>query len=177
MKEYWDYKHFGEKEVDGQLTGTVRVKYGFADMLKGGVVMDVTNAEQARIAEKAGAISVMVLDKLPYDVRKVGGIARTASVEKIKDIVSKSNFNRDDFINLANILKSFEPDILISIFEALSGRFEEAEEAYIYILLQLEMIDKAKEILDLSSEKEFLKLKAYLSLKEAGEHFQIELFI
>ncbi len=99
------------------------------------------------------------------------------SVEKIKDITNKASFNRDDFINLANILKSFEPDILISIFEELSIRFEEAEEAYIYVLLQLEMIDKAKEILDLSSEKEFLKLKAYLSLKEAGEHFQIELFI
>ena len=87
MRDYWDYKHFGEKEVDGQLTGTIRVKYGFADMLKGGVIMDVTNAEQARIAEKAGAVAVMVLDKLPYDVRKVGGIARTASVEKIKEII------------------------------------------------------------------------------------------
>ncbi len=88
MKDYWDYKHFGEKEVDGQLTGTVRVKYGFADMLKGGVIMDVTNEEQAKIAEKAGAVAVMVLDKLPYDVRKVGGIARTASVEKIKEIIN-----------------------------------------------------------------------------------------
>ena len=88
MKNYWDYKKFGEREVDGEITGTVRVKYGIADMLKGGVIMDVTNAEQARIAEKAGAISVMVLDKLPYDVRKVGGIARTASIEKIKEIMA-----------------------------------------------------------------------------------------
>ena len=96
---------------------------------------------------------------------------------RITSLQAKANFERDDFINLANILKGFEPDILISIFEALSNRFAEAEEAYIYVLLQLEMIDKAKEILELSSEKEFLKLKAYLSLKESGEHFQIELFI
>lgn len=88
MKDYWDYKKFGEIEEDGKITGTIKVKYGLADMLKGGVVMDVTNAEQARIAEKAGAVSVMVLDKLPYDVRKVGGIARTASIEKIKEIMA-----------------------------------------------------------------------------------------
>lgn len=100
------------------------------------------------------------------------------SVEKIKDIVAKSAFGREDFIHLANMLKvDFEPDTLIAIFEALSNRFDDAEEAYIYILLELELIDKAKEILDLSNENEFLKLKAYLALKEAGEHFQIELFI
>lgn len=87
LKDYWDYRHIGEIEKDGEITGTVKVKYGFADMLKGGVVMDVTNAEQARIAEKAGAVSVMVLDKLPFDVRKVGGIARTASVDKIREVM------------------------------------------------------------------------------------------
>ena len=56
-------------------------------MLKGGVVMDVTNAEQARIAEEAGAVSVMVLDKLPSDVRKAGGVARTAGVGIIREIM------------------------------------------------------------------------------------------
>lgn len=63
------------------------MKRGFAHMLKGGVVMDVTNAEQARIAEEAGAVSVMVLDKLPSDVRKAGGIARTAGLGIIRDIM------------------------------------------------------------------------------------------
>ena len=67
--------------------GTTRVKRGFAHMLKGGVVMDVTNAEQARIAEEAGAVSVMVLDKLPSDVRKAGGVARTAGVGIIREIM------------------------------------------------------------------------------------------
>ncbi len=56
-------------------------------MLKHGVVMDVTNVEQAKIAEGAGAVAVMVLDKLPYDVRKVGGVARTASPKVAKDIL------------------------------------------------------------------------------------------
>ena len=67
--------------------GTTRVKRGFAHMLKGGVVMDVTNAEQARIAEEAGAVSVMVLDKLPSDVRRAGGIARTAGLSIIREIM------------------------------------------------------------------------------------------
>ena len=67
--------------------GTTRVKRGFAHMLKGGVVMDVTNAEQARIAEEAGAVSVMVLDKLPSDVRRAGGIARTAGLGAVREIM------------------------------------------------------------------------------------------
>ena len=60
------------------------MKRGFAHMLKHGVIMDVTNVEQAQIAEDAGAVSVMVLDKLPYDVRKAGGVARTASLDVIQ---------------------------------------------------------------------------------------------
>ncbi|MDW8041688.1 MAG: pyridoxal 5'-phosphate synthase lyase subunit PdxS [Nitrososphaerota archaeon] len=67
--------------------GTTLVKRGFAHMLKHGVVMDVTNVEQAQIAEDAGAVAVMVLDKLPYDVRKAGGVARTASLRVIEEIM------------------------------------------------------------------------------------------
>src|SRR5918998_4524368 len=67
--------------------GTTLIKRGFAHMQKHGVVMDVTNVEQAQIAEDAGAVAVMVLDKLPYDVRKAGGVARTASVKVIQDIM------------------------------------------------------------------------------------------
>ncbi|MFQ5970095.1 MAG: pyridoxal 5'-phosphate synthase lyase subunit PdxS [Nitrososphaerales archaeon] len=66
--------------------GTTMVKRGFAHMQKHGVIMDVTNVEQARIAEDAGAVAVMVLDKLPFDVRKAGGVARTASVKVIEEI-------------------------------------------------------------------------------------------
>lgn len=67
--------------------GTAKVKRGFAHMLKNGVVMDVTTIEQANIAEEAGAVSVMVLDKLPSDVRAVGGVARSASASVIRDIM------------------------------------------------------------------------------------------
>ena len=72
-------------------SGTTLIKRGFAHMQKHGVIMDVTNVEQAQIAEDAGAVAVMVLDKLPYDVRNAGGVARTASVkiiEKVLDAVS-----------------------------------------------------------------------------------------
>jgi pyridoxal 5'-phosphate synthase pdxS subunit len=69
-------------------TGTPLVKYGFISMLKGGVIMDVTNEEQAAIAEDAGAIGVMVLDKLPYDVRMAGGVARTADLNIIKKVMN-----------------------------------------------------------------------------------------
>lgn len=67
--------------------GTTLVKRGFAHMLKHGVIMDVTNVDQAQIAEDASAVAVMVLDKLPYDVRKAGGVARTASLEAIQAIL------------------------------------------------------------------------------------------
>jgi len=68
--------------------GTLRVKYGFPVFQKGGVCMDVTNVEQAQIAEDAGAVSVMVLDKLPYDVRMAGGVARMADVKVIEEVMS-----------------------------------------------------------------------------------------
>lgn len=67
--------------------GTTLVKRGFACMLKHGVIMDVTNVEQAQIAEDAGAVAIMVLERLPYDVRKAGGIARTASLKVIEEII------------------------------------------------------------------------------------------
>jgi len=77
-----------ERLMEAEVTrGTTLVKRGFAHMLKHGVVMDVTNVEQAQIAEDAGAVAVMVLDKLPYDVRKAGGVARTASIEAIQEIL------------------------------------------------------------------------------------------
>jgi pyridoxal 5'-phosphate synthase pdxS subunit len=69
------------------LRGSSTVKRGFAHMLKNGVVMDVTTVEQAQIAEEAGAVSVMVLDKLPSEVRKAGGVARTASIRIIEEIM------------------------------------------------------------------------------------------
>ena len=67
-------------------TGTMRVKSGLAEMLKGGVIMDVTNAEQARIAEDAGACAVMALERVPADIRRDGGVARMADARKIREI-------------------------------------------------------------------------------------------
>src|SRR5262245_1855679 len=66
---------------------TFRLKVGLAEMLKGGVIMDVTNAEQALIAEKAGASAVMALDRVPSDIRKEGGVARMAPISKIREIM------------------------------------------------------------------------------------------
>ena len=64
-----------------------RVKVGLAEMLKGGVIMDVTNAEQAKIAEDAGASAVMALERVPADIRKEGGVARMASIAKMEEIM------------------------------------------------------------------------------------------
>ena len=65
---------------------TFRLKTGLAEMLKGGVIMDVTTAEQARIAEDAGAVAVMALERVPADIRAAGGVARMASTRVIKEI-------------------------------------------------------------------------------------------
>ncbi|AKA49603.1 pyridoxal biosynthesis lyase PdxS [uncultured archaeon] len=67
--------------------GDELIKRGFAKMTKGGVIMDVTNAEQARIAEESGAVSVMALERVPADIRAAGGVARMADPEKIKEII------------------------------------------------------------------------------------------
>ena len=71
--------------------GTSRVKRGLAEMLKGGVIMDVVNAEQARIAEDAGAVAVMALERIPADIRAQGGVARMSDpdlIDGIRDVVS-----------------------------------------------------------------------------------------
>jgi pyridoxal 5'-phosphate synthase pdxS subunit len=68
-------------------TGTFRVKSGLAEMLKGGVIMDVTTAEQATIAEGAGAVAVMALERVPADIRAEGGVARMADPTKVQEIM------------------------------------------------------------------------------------------
>src|SRR5215468_2923891 len=77
--------------VEGRSTGTARVKRGLAEMLRGGVIMDVVNAEQAAVAEDAGAVSVMALERVPADIRRDGGVARMsdpAMIESIQQAVS-----------------------------------------------------------------------------------------
>src|SRR5258708_30470187 len=79
------------KKVNGSGNGNAanewRVKVGLAEMLKGGVIMDVTNAEQAQIAENAGACAVMALERVPSDIRKEGGVARMASIKIMREIM------------------------------------------------------------------------------------------
>jgi pyridoxal 5'-phosphate synthase pdxS subunit len=66
----------------------LRLKTGLAEMLKGGVIMDVTNAEQATIAEEAGAVAVMALERVPADIRVQGGVARMSDPKMIKEIIA-----------------------------------------------------------------------------------------
>jgi len=77
--------------ADERTTGTVRVKRGLAEMLRGGVIMDVVTPEQAKIAEDAGAVAVMALERVPADIRRDGGVARMsdpAMIEGIKGVVT-----------------------------------------------------------------------------------------
>jgi pyridoxal 5'-phosphate synthase pdxS subunit len=69
-------------------TGTDRVKRGMAEMQKGGVIMDVVNAEQAKIAEEAGAVAVMALERVPSDIRAAGGVARMADPRIIEEVMN-----------------------------------------------------------------------------------------
>ena len=69
-------------------TGTARVKRGMAEQLKGGVIMDVVTPEQARIAEDAGAVAVMALERVPADIRKHGGVARMSDPDMIDGIIN-----------------------------------------------------------------------------------------
>jgi len=103
--------------MDDKQTGTVTLKRGLAMMLKGGVIMDVVNASQAIIAEKAGAVSVMALERVPSDIRKMGGVARMADPKKVKEIIKAVSIPvmakvRIGHIAEANILESLKVDYI-----------------------------------------------------------------
>ncbi len=94
-----------------------RVKVGLAEMLKGGVIMDVTTADQARIAEDAGAAAVMALERVPSDIRSQGGVARMSPVEKIQEIQAAVSIPvmakcRIGHIVEAQILEALEVDFI-----------------------------------------------------------------
>ena len=86
--EKFELKKLSNDKVS--IFGTSIIKRGFAAMTKRGVIMDVTTVKEAQIAEEAGAVGVMVLDKLPADIRKLGGVARPASVNRIKEIMDNT---------------------------------------------------------------------------------------
>src|SRR5450432_3336062 len=94
-----------------------RVKVGLAEMLKGGVIMDVTNAEQAKIAEAAGACAVMALERVPSDIRKEGGVARMASIKVIREIMATVTIPvmakvRIGHFSEAEVLQALEVDFI-----------------------------------------------------------------
>ncbi|MBS3966304.1 MAG: pyridoxal 5'-phosphate synthase lyase subunit PdxS [Truepera sp.] len=74
--------------TEATVVGSLRIKTGFAEMFKGGVIMDVVNAEQARIAEEAGAVAVMALERVPADIRAQGGVARMSDPSMIEEIIA-----------------------------------------------------------------------------------------
>ena len=76
----------GSEAPSSEVTGTFTVKRGLADMLRGGVIMDVVNADQAKVAEDAGAVAVMALERVPSDIRRDGGVARMSDPELIEGI-------------------------------------------------------------------------------------------
>jgi pyridoxal 5'-phosphate synthase pdxS subunit len=99
------------------LDETFRVKVGLAEMLKGGVIMDVTDARQAEIAEKAGAAAVMALERVPSDIRKEGGVARMASIRKIREIMASTTIPvmakcRIGHFAEARVLEALEVDFI-----------------------------------------------------------------
>ncbi|OLS24257.1 MAG: Pyridoxal biosynthesis lyase PdxS [Candidatus Heimdallarchaeota archaeon LC_2] len=112
LKEYED--------IEIQL-GSTKLKRGFANMVKHGVVMDVTNSTQAGIAEDAGAVAVMVLDKLPADIRARGGVARMANADSIKQVIDE-----------------------ISIPVMAKCRIGHTQEAYLLQELGVDMIDESE---------------------------------
>jgi len=80
-------KSMAGTDGNGRPAATLRLKTGLAEMLKGGVIMDVTVADQAKIAEDAGAVAVMALERVPSDIRKDGGVARMSDISKIREIM------------------------------------------------------------------------------------------
>jgi pyridoxal 5'-phosphate synthase pdxS subunit len=99
------------------LDSQFRVKVGLAEMLKGGVIMDVTNADQAKIAEDAGSAAVMALERVPADIRVQGGVARMSSIERIQEIQETVSIPvmakvRIGHIAEAKILQALEVDFI-----------------------------------------------------------------
>jgi len=119
------------------LSDEFRVKSGLAEMLKGGVIMDVTNVEQARIAERAGATAVMALERVPSDIRKDGGVARMASIRIIREIM--------DTVSIPVMAK------------ARIGHFTEAR---VLEALQVDYIDES-EVLTPADEEHHIDKKAF----------------
>jgi pyridoxal 5'-phosphate synthase pdxS subunit len=98
--------------------GTELLKRGFASMQKGGVIMDVVNAGHAKIAEEAGAVAVMALERVPADIRKAGGVARMADPERVIEIIDAVSFPVMGMVRIGHfveawVLESLGVDMLV----------------------------------------------------------------
>ena len=125
-------------------------------------------------------LSEVKLDKsvadLIMNLCKLGKI--DLSNEEIASICIDVGYNKDDYVKLAHKLKDiYEPPIWVSVFEFLSSKDENAELSYMYVLLELEMIDEAKERLSSHAQNEFLNLRAYMDLKTLDKKYPLELFL
>ena len=117
--------------------GSLRIKTGLAEMLKGGVIMDVTNAEQAKIAEDAGAVSVMALERVPADIRREGGVARMADPRMIKAIMKAVSIPvmakaRIGHFAEAQILEALEVDFIDESEVLTPADYENHVDKYIF---------------------------------------------
>lgn len=100
------------------------------------------------------------------------------SNEEIAQLCTEVGYSKEDYLLLAQKLKEcYEPATLVGLFKTLSDKDELAEMAYFYVLLELEMIDEAKELLSTYPQDEFLKVRAYLELKDLGKKYPLELFL
>jgi len=98
--------------------------------------------------------------------------------EKLIDLISKLELSKNDYIEMSKALSlNMIPEQRIKLFETLSEKYEDATDAYLFTLFDLEMLDLAKEILNISQEDEYLNFKSYLDLKECGKNYNIELFV
>ena len=119
-------------------TGTFNVKKNLAEMLKGGVIMDVVNAEQANIAEEAGAVSVMALERIPADIRAEGGVSRMSSVEIIEEVINEVSIPvmakaRIGHFVEAQILQELGIDLVLEC----TGLFTKKEDAIKHIIASI----------------------------------------
>ena len=128
-----------------------KVKVGLAEMLKGGVIMDVTNVEQAKIAEDAGAVSVMALERIPSDIRKDGGVARMSNPHMIKEIQENSS--------IQIIVKMKNNEAILELLTELLNELKELSNLKKIESLEKELINN----LDENSYSELIKLKNQLN--------------
>ena len=100
------------------------------------------------------------------------------SNDEIAKLCTEVKYSKEDYLHLAQKLKEcYEPAAWVSLFENLVNQDELAEIAYFYVLLELEMIDEAKERLNTYPQNELLKVRAYLDLKDSGKKYPLELFL